>query len=267
MKRIKVNDVELSYRDEGTGEPLIFLHAFALTKAMWDEQVTYFSPSYRVITFDWRGFGQSTLGEKHPSMDVFADDLVGLMDGLQIERATICGLSMGGYATFAFHRKYSFRIASLILADTRAGDDSEETRKTRYEMAELVRREGAAVLPDKVLNKWLAPSTFENHPEIVEQVRSMIANNQAEGIARAQMAMAERKNSVPDLEQIKCPTLIVVGENDAITPLSEAEAMKAGIANSEFEIITGAGHLSNLENKVAFNQAIAKFMNANFLKA
>jgi pimeloyl-ACP methyl ester carboxylesterase len=110
MKKIRINDLELAYRDEGEGEPLVFLHAFPLNQAMWDEQIDAFSTDYRVITFDWRGFGASTPGERRVTMDVFADDLAGLYDALKIRSATICGLSMGGYAALAFYRRFSSRV-------------------------------------------------------------------------------------------------------------------------------------------------------------
>lgn len=262
MKKIKVNDVDLAYRDEGAGEAIVFLHAFALTQRMWDEQVEAFATKCRVITFDWRGFGESTLGEQNTSMDVFADDLAGLLDALQIECATICGLSMGGYAAFAFYRKYGSRVASLILADTRAGNDTEEAKLARYKMAERVRREGLSFLPDEVLSKWLAPSTISNRPRVVEQVRSMIINNQPAGVVSAQTAMAERLDSTPLLAQIRCPTLVIVGEQDSLTPLSEAEKICTAIPAAHLKVINDSGHLSNIEQPEFFNQAIVAFLEA-----
>lgn len=143
MKKIKVNDVEVAYRDEGPGQPIVFLHAFPLDQSMWDEQFTEFASNHRVITLDWRGFGKSDMSSIHSSMPVFADDLAGLLNFLAIEKATICGLSMGGYAAFAFYRNYAERVNAVILCDTRAAADNDEGKRGRYEMAELARTNGA----------------------------------------------------------------------------------------------------------------------------
>jgi 3-oxoadipate enol-lactonase len=267
MKKIKVNDVELAYRDEGSGHPIVFLHAFPVTQRMWDGQLAALAPAYRVITFDWRGFGESALGERAASMDIFADDLAGLMGALQIERAAVCGLSMGGYAALAFYRKYAARVAALILADTRAGADAEEAKRARYEISDQVLREGLSKLPDQLLPKLLAPDTPTLQPQVAEQVRAMIVNNQAEGVVRAQAAMAERTDSAPLFDKINCPTLVIVGEKDTLTPPSEAEKMRVGIPGAQLKIIPAAGHLSNLERPDAFNQTLSEFLNIVFSRS
>src|SRR5438105_5276600 len=183
MKRTKVNGVEIAYRDEGAGAPIIFLHAFPLNQSMWDEQAAAFAPHHQVITFDWRGFGESSLGAGTSTMEALADDLAGLMNELEVGRATICGLSMGGYAAFAFFRKYATRVTALILADTRPDTDTEEGKRGRYEMAELVRQSGPTALADRLIPKLLAPITQGTNLQVVERVRSMIEGNQAEGMA------------------------------------------------------------------------------------
>ena len=131
--------MEICYRDEGKGQPLVFLHAFPLDQSMWDDQVSHFATGYRVITLDWRGFGKSSLGEGPSTMAAFASDLAGLLDSLKIERATICGLSMGGYAAMAFLREHGHRVQALVLADTRATADTDEARQNRLKMAALAR--------------------------------------------------------------------------------------------------------------------------------
>src|SRR5262249_13656788 len=115
MIMLKINDVDLSVRDypastPGSRAPILFLHAFPLDQTMWDKQVAYLRGENRVITFDWRGFGESSSGAGDASIDVFADDLAGLLDQLAIQRAIVCGLSMGGYAAFAFYRRHRDRI-------------------------------------------------------------------------------------------------------------------------------------------------------------
>ena len=136
MKTASINDVSISYRDEGRGKPLVFLHAFPLSQRMWDDQLAAFVGSFRVITLDWRGFGESSLAESSEMTD-FAADLEGLLEWLKIDQAVICGLSMGGYAAFRFFETCSHRIEALILADTRATPDTEEGRANRMVMADL----------------------------------------------------------------------------------------------------------------------------------
>jgi 3-oxoadipate enol-lactonase len=254
----------IAYRDEGAGRPIVFLHAFPLNQTMWDEQVAVFASNYRVITFDWRGFGESQLGNGISTMEDFADDLAGLLHRLSIEQAIICGLSMGGYASFAFHRKYSEKISALILADTRATADTEEGKRGRYEMAELARNKGAPALTealfDKMLPRLLGETTQRTKPAVVERVKAMIESGQPEGIAQALLAMAVRPDSTSLLPQVGCPTLIVVGNEDKLTPPSESENMDQAIPDSTLAIIDDAGHLSNIEQPESFNYVISRFL-------
>ncbi|MCI0336139.1 MAG: alpha/beta hydrolase [Acidobacteria bacterium] len=262
MKRIKVNGAELAYRDEGSGEPIVFLHAFPLNQTLWDGQLAAFASDYRVITFDWRGFGHSTLGDRILTMDVFADDLTGLLQELSIERAIICGLSMGGYAAFAFYRKAPERVSALILADTRSTPDNEEGKRGRLEMAELVRNNGAPALVDIMIPRLFGETTLRNNPQVAERVKAMIESSQPEGVAQALLAMAGRVDSTDMLPQISCPTLIIVGNEDKLTPPDESEKMSQAIPGSILEIILNAGHLTNIEQPESFNRSVSDFLSS-----
>ena len=264
MKKLRINSngpsPELACRDEGAGLPIIFLHAFPLSQRMWDEQITAFSLANRVITFDWRGFGESELCGDSFLMETFADDLAGLMDGLKIDRAVVCGLSMGGYAAFAFYRTYADRVAALILSDTRAGTDTEEGKRGRYEMADKALQTGSSAIAEIVISKLLGPLTLQHKPQVIATVKAVIAANRPEAIAAAQRGMAERQDSTDLLSKISCPTLIIVGSDDALTPPSEAEKMHNQIPGSTFVIINQAGHLPNLEQPEEFNRVVADFL-------
>ena len=194
------------------------------------------------------------------SMPVFADDLAELLNLLEIEKATICGLSMGGYAAFAFHRKYAERVNALILCDTRAAADNDEAKRGRYEMAELARTKGALAIGEKMIPKLLGETTLKNHPNAADRIRLMIEAAQPEDIAQALIGMAQREDSTELLSLIDCPTLVVVGDEDKLTPPSEAEKLVQAIPSSRLEVIKNAGHLSNLEQTSSFNQAIGKFL-------
>ncbi|HQR32494.1 MAG TPA: alpha/beta fold hydrolase [Blastocatellia bacterium] len=261
MKKLKINDIELAYRAEGSGQPIVFLHAFPLNQTMWDEQVAEFSSTHRVIALDWRGFGETELGSEQSSLNGFADDLASLLDHLKIKTATICGLSMGGYAAFAFYRKYSDRVAAMILCDTRASADTEEGKQARHEMAELARQQGTSPIIEAMIPRLLGETSLRTRPQTIERVKKMIKAAQPEGIAQALLGMALRDDSTTLLSKITCPTLIIVGSEDKLTPPSDAEKMHLAIAGSHLRIINNAGHLANLEEPTAFNQAMHEFLN------
>jgi pimeloyl-ACP methyl ester carboxylesterase len=257
MATASINGITISYRDEGTGKPLLLVHAFPLSSAMWERQVAALSPRNRVIAPDLRGFGASASGSGAASLDQHADDLAALLDHLKLDRVTVAGLSMGGYISFALLRRHRARVGELILADTRAGADGEEARQGREKNAKLAEEQGAGAIADQMLPKLLASSAPQ---ALRDEVRRLIEANQPAGIAAALRAMAARPDSTPQLASIDVPTLIVVGSEDALTPPSESRAMHAAIAGSKLVEIPGAGHLANLEAPEAFNTAVDEFL-------
>jgi pimeloyl-ACP methyl ester carboxylesterase len=258
--KVRVAGAELACDVAGTGSAVLLLHAFPLGLVMWDEQAASLAPSHQVVRFDARGFGGSPPGDGLLTMERIADDAVGVLDGLGIASAVVGGLSMGGYAALALVRRHPERIRALILADTRAGADSAEARATRAAQAEKVRREGAAAIADAVLPKPLGATSHQERPELVARVRRTIESNPPRGIADALAGLAARADSTPTLREIRVPTLVVVGEEDTITPLAEAEILRRGIANSRLAVVPRAGHLSNMENPAEFSRAVSAFL-------
>ncbi len=255
----QVNNISLAFNDLGTGLPLVFLHAFPLNRTMWVDQETALSTQFRVITIDLRGHGESDAPLWRYSLDQAADDVCGLLDHLSIKQAVFVGLSMGGYILFAFYRKYAERVKGMVLADTRAQADTEDGKRARFEMAQVAYKQGPSAIADIMIPKLLSPATIQTRPELVQRVRTMIEGNQVSGIAGDLMAMAERPDSLPLLQQITCPTQIIVGELDGPTPPSDARLMADRIHNARLAVIPGAGHLSNLEQPELFNEAIRSF--------
>jgi len=251
---------ELAYETRGEGPALLLLHAFPLGMAMWDEQARALASSFQVVRFDCRGFGGSPPGESLLTMERIADDAMALLDHLDLPAATVCGVSMGGYAAFAFVRRHPTRLRALVLADTKPAPDTEPARQARAEQAAKVRREGTSAIADAFLPKLLGKTTHETRPQVVARAREIILANPARGISDALAGLATRADSTPTLREIRVPTLVVVGEEDVITPPSEAEAMHRAIAGSALELIPKAGHLANLENPVAFNRAVEGFL-------
>ena len=255
-----INHLNIDYRDQGSGEPLIFIHAFPLNQTMWDDQLTALSHHCRTITLDLRGFGGSDVPDGPYAMEQMAADVRGLMSVLDIERATLVGLSMGGYVSLAFYREYPDAVRALVLADTRASADAHAARQRRLQSAEKAEREGAAAIADDMIPLLLGKTTQETRPDITARVRRMIEGNSPQGISAAQRGMAARRDSTYILPAIDFPTLILVGAEDQLTPVVEAEGMRDGIHGARLQVIDGAGHLSNLERPHEFNAALIEFI-------
>lgn len=256
----KIGSVTLAWEEAGRGLPVVLLHAFPLNRRMWEPQRDALARRYRVITPDFRGHGKSEVPAEDSTMERLAEDVRGLLDELKLERVVLGGLSMGGYVAFAFYRKYAARVAALILADTRAAADSEEGRQGRYELAAVAEKEGSGAVAERMLPKLLAASTHQNQPQVVAAVREMILSTSPAGIARALRGMAARPDSSDLLPRIHCPTLVLVGEQDTLTPPAEAEKLAQAIPGARLEIIAGAGHLSNLEQPARFTHLVEDFL-------
>ena len=259
MKAV-IDGMTVGYTDDGSGTPLVFIHAFPLSKAMWQPQVDALKDTYRVVTSDLGGHGESDIVPWNDSLDGYAKHIIRFLDHLEIAQAVFVGLSMGGYTLFSIYRNHSNRVKAMVLADTRAQADSEEVKLGRQSMAEVAFKDGASAIADMMLPKLLAPSTITQHPEMVEQVRQMILQTPTAGIVVDLVAMATRPDSTDLLSTITCPTLVIVGEEDQATPVTESQYMTQRIPTSTLVTIRQAGHLSNLEQPITFNQAIQSFL-------
>ena len=227
---------------------------------MWRPQVEALRGSWRIVTFDARGFGESPRGDGLLTMERIADDAIALLDHLAEDQAVFAGLSMGGYAAFALQRRHRARVRALVLADTRAEADTDEGRAGRAALSERVRREGAEPAVDAMLPRLLSSHTRSSNPELVGSVRGMMLAAPAAGITDALAGLGARADSTPTLREIRCPALVVVGDEDDMTPMASAEAIHQGIAGSRLAVIPKAGHLSNMENPDAFNAALTEFL-------
>jgi 3-oxoadipate enol-lactonase len=258
--KVTINHLSINYRDQGSGEPVIFLHAFPLNQTMWDEQVAALSHHCRAITLDLRGFGGSDAGQGPAEMEQMAADVRGLMSALDVERATLVGLSMGGYVGLAFYREYPDAVRALVLADTRASADTHAARERRLQSAEKAEREGAAAIADDMTPLLLGETTRRTRPDVAARVRAMIEANSPQAISAAQRGMAMRRDSTYILAAIDFPTLIIVGAEDRLTPAAEAESLRDGIRGARLRVIEGAGHLSNVERPDEFSAALTEFI-------
>ena len=254
--------IEIGYEDEGQGETVVLLHGFPFNRSMWRGQVAALAGRFRLVTPDLRGFGESSVADGPATMEEMAADVAALLDELGVERAAVGGLSMGGYVTLAFCRRFPERVRALVLADTRAEADTEEASRTREETARRALAEGMGPIADAMLPKLLAPSTLAARPVVVSRVRAMILGTKPEGAAAALRGMALRADQTGWLPELSVPTLIVVGSEDSITPPAVAEAMRERIKGARLAVVEGAGHASNLERPDEFNRALADFLGA-----
>ncbi|MBV9959754.1 MAG: alpha/beta fold hydrolase [Acidobacteria bacterium] len=256
---MRVRGIELDYDDAGEGLPVVLLHGYPFNRSMWREQAEALSESYRVITPDLRGHGESEVAAT-VTMPLMAEDIAALLDELHIECAVIGGLSMGGYVALAFQQLFPARVRALVLADTKAQGDTQEAREVREQQALTALREGMEPIADAMLPKLLAPATLAEQPDTVARVREMILSTKPAGAAAAQRGMAAREDRTEMLSQIEVPTLILVGSEDAITPPALSTEMQRCIHGSRLELIKGAGHVSNLERPGEFTGALKSFL-------
>jgi 3-oxoadipate enol-lactonase len=258
-RRYDVGRVTIAADVRGDGPVLLLVHGFPLDRSLWAHQVATLS-GWRRIAPDLRGLGATTAPDDAYSIAAYADDLIGLLDRLRVSRAVVAGLSMGGYVAFDLVRRFRDRVAGLILCDTRADADGPEARASRDAMIALAQEQGAGVVAERLLPRVLGRTTQLTQPHLVEQVREMMSRAPVAGVVGALRAMQERPDATPSLPAIDVPTLVVVGQEDEMTPPAMARAMADAIPSATTVVIPGAGHLSPLEAPTAVSRVLAEFL-------
>jgi 3-oxoadipate enol-lactonase len=269
------------YLEAGKGRPLILLHAFPLSAGMWQSQIDHVPDGWRFIAPDLRGFGAGTPdanasankdadaspntgANASPTMDEYAGDIIALMDALGIETAVIGGLSMGGYVTFALFRQAPKRFDGVMLADTKAQADTPEGQAGRRAMSEMLRTKGVSAVVDELLPRLVGETTHRERPEVLVDARRLMEANQPDAIDAALHALMTRPDSTPDLHRISCPALVIVGQEDVVTPAADAELLACSIPRAELVVLPRVGHLSNLEAPEGFSSALTRFLSRAF---
>ncbi len=257
----------IAYETKGANKnrSILFIHGFPVDKSMWDEQSSILSGDHFVATLDIRGHGESSAGSGQYLVEMFVDDLISLMDHLGIEKTCLCGLSMGGYTALRAVDREPDRFSGLILCDTKSSPDTNAAKLNRYNQIRMILDGKKAQFTEGQIKALFAPGSLERRKEAVEKARRTIGSTPDAGLIGVLVALAARMDMTDSLAKISIPTLIIVGEEDKVTPLSEAEAMHAAIRNSALVRIGGAGHFSNLENPGEFNRALRDFLTANDL--
>jgi len=251
--------------DPSAAQVLVLVHAFPMGTAMWAPQFDAF-PGWRVIAPALPGFdGSDAPGPRRnpaPTSDIdgYADQVLALLEHLQIQRPVIGGLSMGGYVIFGLMRRAPGVASAWILADTRTTPDTGERLAARHRTIEIARSAGPGAIADDMLPKLVSAHTREHKPAVVTELRRLIEGQSGDTIADATRVMMTRPESTAVLATVRVPVLIVVGEDDVITTVADAEQMRAQLADAAVVRIPGAGHMSNLEDPDAFNGAVRAFL-------
>jgi 3-oxoadipate enol-lactonase len=254
MPTVDVNGTALHYLDAGRGSSaVLLLHAFPLHAGMWAAQVAALSRHHRVIAPDYRGLGQSGPPPAATTMGLLAEDVRALLGHLRLERVGVAGLSMGGYLAFAVWRSLPGMVRGLAFCDTKAGADTPEGAAGREAFAKSTLEHGLAWVADQMVPKLLKPSP---DPAAVKEVRQLVGSGSPAGVAAAQRGMAQRPDSTPTLATICVPTLVVVGEEDGLTPPAEARKIADGVRGARLVTVPGAGHLPCIENPAPFTAAL-----------
>ncbi|MSR36315.1 MAG: alpha/beta fold hydrolase [Gemmatimonadetes bacterium] len=242
---------------------LVLLHAFPLTGAMWSSQVEALAANWRIVVPDFRGFGQSGVGDGQYTIDFFVDDLFAVLDATTRragEPVVACGLSMGGYVLLRAVEREPARFRGLILSDTRSGADENEAKLKRVGAIRALKEKGAAAYGQGFAEGALGKTTQQSRPDVVKRIQTMVQKNQVAGMVGGQLAMAARTDTGAALSKISTPTLVVVGAEDTLTPPEASREMAGRIPGARLEVIPGAGHLPALEATEVFNRVLKDFL-------
>jgi 3-oxoadipate enol-lactonase len=227
---------------------------------MWQPQINLLKDNYRVIAPDLRGFGKSDAADGQYTLEFFVDDLLELLDHLKIQKSVVCGLSMGGYIVLRAVERNPERFRGLVLCDTRSEADSNEAKLKRAAAMKTVKQQGVAEYADAFVKSALAPQTFAVRPNVVAVVKNLIQENSPIGTCGALLAMASRTDTTASLSRIDVPSLILVGEHDALTPPVAAQSLQDKIRDAKLHVVPDAAHISNLENPQGFNELLLAFL-------
>lgn len=259
--KIEANGITISYDDFGhSAIPVILIHGFPFNKSSWQPQIDFLQMTKRVIAYDIRGFGSSSANDDEVSMDVFADDLIKLMDALKIEKSIVCGLSMGGYIVLNAVNRFPDRFEAIVLCDTQSISDTSEIKEKRTATIKQIESDGLFDFTENFVGSVLSKTSLSSKKQLVNELKSTILSTPVKTITSTLISLAERKEMREHIKNISVPTLVLCGIEDMVTPVDQSSFMIKQIPNSTLHSINGAGHLSNLEQPEIFNKHLGDFV-------
>jgi len=256
--KLKANGIEINYEKQGRGPVVIMSHSLACTLHMWDEQATALAGRYTVVRFDTRGHGQSSAPEGAYSLDQMCDDLKGLLDGLGIKETHFVGLSMGGMIGQTFALKHPAMIKSLVLCDTTSRYPAAAS-SIWEDRIKTVSAKGMEPMVAGTLERWFTAPFRARRRDVMERVGAMIRNTPPAGYVGCCHAIP-KINVTDRLKELRCPTLVIVGEEDPGTPMEMAREIHSALPGSQLAVLRSASHLSNVEQPEEFNRALLGFL-------
>ncbi|BCR03804.1 alpha/beta hydrolase [Desulfuromonas versatilis] len=259
--RYSIDGVSLAYEEAGSGPAVLLVHGYPLNRNMWSPQrAALAGAGFRVITPDLRGFGESEAPAEGYSMARFADDLIALLDRLGIRRAAVGGMSMGGYVLLNLLERHPERLVAAMFLVTRAGADDDAGRSKRTIMAEQALAGQRGVVEETFADLLFAEQTLEENPQLVDRVTSWMRQTDPQGLAGGMLAMRDRPDYTERLPGFRIPALVIGAEKDRAVPVEQSRVLAAGIPGARRCLITGAGHMVNLERPDAFNECLLEFL-------
>jgi len=260
---LRSDDVDLFYELRGEGPDVVMLHPYPSDHTYWLPLVQHLQSRFRLVLPDLRGLGRSGLGEGATTMTRLADDLVRLCDELKIGRAAFVGCSVGGYVLFEFWRRWRERVKTLVLMDTKPGLDTDEARAARLKNADEILQKGPEWAIEQIMPKLLAPVTISSRLDLVESAKSTMRCAGAAGFSAMQRGMAGRSDSSATLAGVDVPVLVLGGEEDAPSPVSELERMARAMRGAQLKIIARAGHFAAFEQPEEVGRVVRDFLERN----
>ncbi|MDH3974132.1 MAG: alpha/beta hydrolase [Deltaproteobacteria bacterium] len=257
-----INNFNMAYEDEGEGRAIVLIHGFPLCRKMWKAQADFLvDHGYRVVTPDLRGFGESEAPAGGYGMFQLASDVAALLDFLEIDSAVVGGMSMGGYVLHSLLDHFPEKVAAAIFIVTRSVGDSPEGKKVRTSFARSAVNGDVKAVADYFEPALFCARTLEENPQRVRMVRKWMENTSPLSMAGALIGMRERKDYLSQLRTFNVPSLVIGGELDSCISPDHARETAKGLPEVDLEIISGVGHMANMEAPEAFNDALLQFLN------
>lgn len=269
-KRITVGDIGISYLIREATAPdtavktIVFIHGFPFNKNMWIAQLEALPTDVTGIAIDVRGHGTSTMGHGFFSVDLFAGDLLEFLRKMKIEKAILCGVSMGGYIALRAHELAPDKIEGLVLSDTNSISDDNEAKAKRFETIRSVLEHGSRTFAISFAERVFSAHTRAHKQAAVESIKSSIRRNSVRSICATLLALAARTDTTSHLQNIQVPTLLLWGTEDQVTPKKQSEVFIKSIPQAKFVEFQQCGHLPNVEDPNGFNKALVTFLSKNF---
>jgi len=256
--KLNANGIDINYTIEGDGPVVTMSHSLACNLSMWDPQASALRGRYRVLRYDTRGHGRTSAPAGAYSLEQLAEDLHGLLTGLGIAETHFVGLSMGGMIGQVFTLKHPAMVRSLVLCDTTSRYPA-EAWSTWEQRIRTVEAQGMESMVEPTLQRWFTEPFRQRRPEVIDPVRAMIRNTPAQGFIGCCHAIP-KINVTDRLKEVRCPALVIVGEEDPGTPVAMAREIHAALPSAELAILRSAAHLSNLEQPEEFNRVLLGFL-------